>query len=112
VLRTLLVVAALALAGSAQAATGDGAALAKALKPDIVKLYKAKAPAYKFTTVTCVLPSGATIGHCKAHFTITSARVVGWTAVTASVDRSTGGVRWQETKRTCKDAKTGAPVKC
>jgi hypothetical protein len=112
VLRTLLVVGALAFTGSAQAATGDGAALAKALKPDIVKLYKQKAPSYTFTTVTCVLPSGATIAHCKAHFTITSERVVGLTAITANIDRSTGGVRWRETKRTCKDAKTGAPVGC
>jgi hypothetical protein len=111
-LRTLLVVAALAVAGSAQAGTGDGAKLAAVLKPNIVALYKKKAPAYNFTKVTCVLPSGATVGHCKAYFTIVSERVVGWTAVTASIDRSTGGVRWRETKRTCKDSRTGTPVGC
>jgi hypothetical protein len=111
-LRTLLVVATLAFAGSAQAATGDGAKLAVALKGNLVSFYKKKAPDYRFTKVTCVLPSGATIGHCKAYFTNAARRETGWYAVTVHVDRSTGGVTWQETKGTCKDTKTGATVKC
>ena len=57
-----------------------------------------------------MLPGMATTGHCKAYFTSTSQRLTGWTSVTASIDRTTGGVRWQEIKRTCKDSKTGAPV--
>ena len=40
----------------------------------------------------------ATTGHCKAYFTSASLRETGWFAVTASINRSTGGVRWQATK--------------
>jgi hypothetical protein len=112
-LRTLaLLVAALALAGSAQAATGDGAKLAKALKTALQRTYKANGSDDVFTKVTCVLPNMATTGHCKAYFTSASLRETGWFPVTASINRSTGGVRWQLAKPTCKDSKTGAPVAC
>ena len=102
----------LTLAGSAQGATGDGAKLAAALKTNIVSFYKKKAPDYHFTRVTCALPNGATIGRCKAYFANAARRESGWYAITARIDRSTGGVTWQETKGTCKDSKTGAPVGC
>ena len=112
-LRTLLVVVtALALAASAQAATGDGAKLAAALKANMVRAYKKSSPELAFTKVTCVLPNMATTAHCKAHFTITSQRVIGWFPVTASIDRNTGGVRYRTAKPICKDSKTGAPVGC
>jgi hypothetical protein len=112
VLRTLLVVAVLAFAGSAQAATGDGAKLAAALKGNMVRAYKTSSPELAFTKVTCVLPSMATTAHCKAHFTIVSQRVIGWFPVTASIDRNTGGVRYRAAKPICKDSTTGAPVGC
>ena len=112
VLRTLLVVAALAFAGSAQAATGDGAKLAKMLRPTIAKFYKSKGSTDVFTKATCVLPTMASVGHCKVYFTNTSQRLTGWFAVTASIDRNTGGVRWQATKVTCKDSRTAAAVAC
>jgi hypothetical protein len=112
VLRTLLAVAVLAFAGSAQAATGDGAKLAKALKPNIASFYKSKGSSDVFTKVTCVLPSTASTGHCKAYFTNKSQRLTGWFAVTATIDRSTGGVRWRATRVTCRDSKTGASLKC
>jgi hypothetical protein len=112
-LRTLLVVVtALALAGSAQAATGDGAKLAAALKANMVRAYKKSSPELAFTKVTCVLPPTASVAHCKAHFTITSQRVIGWFPVTASIDRNTGGVRYRTAKPICKDSRTGAPVGC
>jgi len=111
VLRTLLVAAvALAIAGSAQGATGDGAKLAAALKANMASLYKRKAPDHAITKVTCVLPAMATVGHCKAYFTIVSQQAKGFYSVTASIDRTTGGVRWKETKVTCVDSKTGAQV--
>src|SRR5258705_488790 len=90
----LLVVAGIA-AGSAHAATGDGAKLAVALKANMVHAYKTSSPELAFTKVTCVLPNMATSAHCKAHFTITSQRVIGWFNVTASIDRTTGGVRYR-----------------
>ena len=112
VLRALLVVAALALTGSAQAATGDGAKLAKALKANMVRAYKSSSPELAFTKVTCVLPNNATTAHCKAYFTITSQRATGFFSVTASIDRSTGGVRYRTAKPICQDSNTGAPVGC
>ena len=111
-LRTLLVVAALAFTGSAQAATGDGAKLAQALKPKLQHTYKANGSDDVFTKVTCVLPSMATTGHCKAYFTSAKFRETGWFAVTATINRSTGDVRWRLAKPICKDSKTGAPVAC
>ena len=110
VLRTFLVVAALALTGSAQAVTGDGAKLAKVLKTTLQHTYKSHGSDDVFTKVTCVLPSMATTGHCKAYFTSASLRETGWFAVTASINRSTGGVRWQAAHPICKDSKTGAPI--
>jgi hypothetical protein len=112
VLRTLLVVAALALTGSAQAATPDNVKLAQVLKTTLQHTYKSHGSDDVFTKVTCVLPNMATTGHCKAYFTSASLTETGWFAVTASINRSTGGVRWQLTKATCKDSKTGAPVAC
>ncbi len=101
----------LALAvASAQAATGDGAKLAKALKGTMASFFKKNAPDHAFTKVTCVLAPMATTGHCKAYFTIVKKQAAGWFDVTASINRSTGIVHWQETKVTCKDSKTGAPV--
>jgi len=44
----------------------------------------------------------ATTAHCKAHFTIISQGVVGWFKVTASIDRSTGGVRYRTAKPICR----------
>ncbi len=112
-LRTVaLLVAALALAGSAQGATGDGVKLAAALKVALQHTYKSHGSDDVFTKVTCVLPNMATTGHCKAHFTSASLTETGWFPVTASINRSTGGVRWQLGKPTCKDSKTGAPVAC
>jgi hypothetical protein len=102
--------AALVLATPAQAATGQGVALAKALKPGMQSFFKAKGSDYRFTKVTCTLAMTATTGHCKAYFTSASLRLTGWSDVVATINRSTGGVRWHETKRTCKDSKTGAPV--
>ena len=111
-LRTILVVAALALAGSAQAATGDGAKLAKALKTTLQHTYTSNGSDDVFTKVTCVLPNMATTAHCKASFTSASAREMGWFAVTARINRSTGGVTWQAAKPICKDLKTLKPVGC
>jgi hypothetical protein len=112
-LRTLLVVAALALAGSAQAATpSDSVKLARAVKANMIPFYKKTSPELAFTKVTCVLAPMATTGHCKAHFTIVKERVTGYFDVTATINRSTGGVHLQATKTTCKDTKTGAPVGC
>jgi hypothetical protein len=54
----------------------------------------------------------ASTGHCKAYFTSASLKETGWFAVTTSINLSTGGVRWQLTKVTCKDSKTGASVSC
>ena len=111
-LRTLLVVAVLAFAGSAQAATPDNVKLASALKTALQHTYKSKGSDDVFTKVTCVLPSMASTGHCKAYFTSASLKETGWFAVTTSINLSTGGVRWQLTKVTCKDSKSGAPVAC
>jgi hypothetical protein len=111
-LRTLLVVAALAFAGSAQAATPDNVKLANALKTTMQRTYKSKGSDDVFTKITCVLPSMATTGHCKAYFRSASLGETGWFAVTTTINRTTGGVRWQLTKATCKDSKTGAPVGC
>jgi hypothetical protein len=111
-LRTLLVIAALVFVGSAQAATPDNVKLATALKTSLQRTYKSKGSDDVFTKVTCVLPNMATTGHCKAYFTSASLRETGWFAVTATINRSTGGVRWTLTKVTCKDSKTGAPVSC
>ena len=111
VLRAALVAAvALAIAGFAQAATPDSVKLANALKANMTSLYKKKAPDHAITKGTCVLPAMATVGHCKAYFTIVSQQAKGFYSVTASIDRTTGGVRWKETKVTCVDSKTGAQV--
>jgi hypothetical protein len=112
VLRTLLVVIALVFAGSAQAATPDNVKLASALKTALQHTYKSKGSDDVFAKVTCVLPSKASIGHCKAYFTSASLKETGWFAVTTSINLNTGGVRWQLTKVTCKDSKTAAPVNC
>jgi hypothetical protein len=111
-LRTLVVVLALAFAGSAQAATPDSVKLASVLKTTLQHTYKSHGSDDVFTKVTCVLPSMASTGHCKAYFTSASLKETGWFAVTTSINLSTGGVRWQLTKVTCKDSKTGAPVGC
>jgi hypothetical protein len=112
-LKTLALLAAvLALTSAAQAATGDGLKLATALKANMVRAYKTSSPELAFTKVTCALPNMATTAHCRAHFTITSQRVVGWFNVTATIDRSSGGVRYRTAKPICKDSKTGAPVGC
>jgi hypothetical protein len=113
VLRTVALFAtALALTGSAQGATGDGVKLARALKVALQHTYKSNGSDDVFTKVTCVLPNAATTGHCKAYFTSASLRETGWFPVKASINRTTGGVRWQLAKPTCKDSKTGAPVAC
>ena len=106
----VLVALALAVAAPAQAATGQGAMLAKVLKPNMQGFFKAKGSDYRFTKVTCTLAMTATTGHCQAYFTSATLRLMGWSDVVATINRSTGGVRWHETKRTCKDSKTGVPV--
>jgi hypothetical protein len=111
-LRLAVLVTALALVGSAQAATGQGTALAKQLLPTVAKFYKSKGSSDVFTKATCVLPTTANIGHCKVYFKNTAQGLTGWFNITASVNRSTGGVRWAAAKVTCKDSKTGTTVRC
>jgi hypothetical protein len=112
-LRLSILLAALALAASGQAATpSDSAKLAKALKTTMASFYTSKGSDDVFPKVTCVLAPMATTGHCKAYFTSASLREKGWFDVTASVNRTGGVGRWQATKATCKNSKTGAPVGC
>src|SRR5205807_953445 len=111
VLRAAALVA-LMLAGSAQGATGQGAALAKTLKPTIQRFYKAKGSDDVFTKVTCVLPMNATVAHCKAYFTSAKFREHGWFDITANVNRTTGNVTWRATKVTCLSPATGKAIAC
>jgi hypothetical protein len=118
------VLRALAAAGTAAAAATIAVSVAQAAKPtdamvlaahlktSIQATYRHKVPGLLFTNVTCALPSGATKGRCKAHFELQARRLKGVFRVTATVDRSNGGVHWKATSAACRDVRTGKPVKC
>src|SRR5262249_4646959 len=105
VLRVAALVA-LVLAGSAQGATGQGAAIAKFLKPKIQAYYKAKGSDDVFTKVTCVVAANGTVAHCKAYFTSASMHERGWFDVTETA------TSWRATKVTCLSPTTGKAIAC
>ena len=108
----LAAAASLVVATSAFAATGQGTALARTLKPKIQALYKKNGSDDVFTKVTCTLAPTATVGNCKAYFTSASLREKGWLDITATVNRTTGVATWRATKATCISPTTGKPAAC
>lgn len=102
-------VAALALAGVAQAATGEGAQLAAALRKPIQKVYKG----YVFTKISCVVPSTtAKKATCNAFFTHKAQGLKGDFQIAVTIDRSTGNISWRATSATCIDLASGKAEKC
>ena len=57
-----------------------------------------------------MLPSKASIGHCKAYFTSASLKETGWFAVTTSINLNTAA-SLALTKVSLQGLETGAPVK-
>lgn len=107
--------AALALCATASAGqlaqTPDGA-LAASLKASMKAFYAKSVPDLALTTVRCVIAAGGTTAHCQAHFTIKPASELGVFRVSATIDRSTGGVRTKTLSAACTSTKTGKPVTC
>jgi hypothetical protein len=109
----VFVLAAVALAGTAGAARpADSSVLATNLKKSMQASYKKSVPGLVFTRVTCALPARATAGRCKAAFTIRPRRLKGVFTVSATVNRSSGGVRWRAVSAACTDTRTGKRVSC
>ena len=101
--------AALALAGQAQAADGESAKLAAALKRSMASTYHG----YVFTKVACSIPSAtATKAACNAHFTHRAQQLEGVFRIAVTIDRKTGGVSWKATSATCTDLVSGKKIRC
>jgi len=101
--------AALALAAPALAGGGQEAMLARALKGALTRTYKG----YAFTRVSCWIPSPtSTRARCTARFVHAAQSLKGVFGIAVTIDRSTGGVRWQATSATCADLASGKKVAC
>ena len=104
-------VAALALAGTAGAAT-PSQMLAVRMKANMQSCYNKAYPGLKITTVTCTIARARTSAACKARFTWVKQRAVGVFTVAAKINPSTGSVTPRTTGATCNDSKTGAKLVC
>jgi hypothetical protein len=110
VLRVAAALAALVVAGSAQAADTPSTRLAAAMKRSIAATY---GKSYVLTKVTCAIPSStSTHASCNASFTRRSQQLEGVFHIAVTINRSTGGVTWRATSATCTDLVTGAKVRC
>jgi len=105
-----IALAALCVAGAAQAAGGESAKLAAALKPAIQKVYR---NGDAFSRVTCDVPSTtATQATCNAYFENTGQQLEGVFHVVVKIARSSGNITWQAKSVSCTDLKSGKPVAC
>ena len=105
------VVAALALAGSAGAAT-PSQLLGARMRSNMQSYYDKAYPGLKITTVRCTIVRAGTKAVCKARFSWVRRRAVGVFSIAAKIDPATGTVVPRTTGATCKDSKTGARLVC
>ena len=96
----------LALCASAWAVS-PAVGIARAVKSSIQAYY----PTLKFGKVTCSISAGRTSAICLAHFTAPAKQAVG--VFTIKVTETAAGQAVTKTLAvSCKDAKTGAKLKC
>ena len=104
-------VAALALAGTAGAAT-PSQMLAARMKTNMQSYYNKAYPGLKIRAVTCTIARAGTSAACKARFSWVNRRAVGVFTIAAKINPSTGTVLPRTTGATCADSKTGAKLVC
>jgi hypothetical protein len=97
---------------AAPVAQSPATKLAAALKTSMQRTYKTTVPGLVFRRVTCKLSANLKTAQCDARFTWAAQRRNGVYKVTASIDRTTGGVRWRATSVSCTNSQTGKKVAC
>jgi hypothetical protein len=98
-------------AGAASGAT-NAKRVAAALKCSMTETYETTVPGLRFGTVTCTLAKNLRSGQCLAHFTYTAKKIRGVYRVSATINPTTGGVRWRTTSVACTNLGNGEKIAC
>ena len=107
----LTVAAALALSGTAGAAT-PAQSLAVRLKTSMQNYYVQANPKFKMGTVTCKIAASGKTARCNAHFTVTGAHAGGDFVLGVTINKTTGQIHTKTLSAVCKDTQTGKTLKC
>ena len=107
----LTVAAALALSGTAGAAT-PAQSLAVRLKTSMQNYYVQANPKFKMGTVTCKIAASGKTARCNAHFTVTGAHAGGDFVLGVTINKTTGQIHTKTLSAVCKDTQTGKALKC